>query len=134
MLDIAREGHKESMLKSYKFESQPVPVQQIETDVKKIPFEIAAPPGNTLQVGQPAQFAVKLTRESRATRAMMYLWTAEAVADGLGFRVLGTGSPGTFVVPASVATNFPAVLSIHLTALNAFGKAYAVDRVYQLNK
>lgn len=134
VLDIAREGHKESMLKSYKFESQPVPVQQIETDVKKIPFEIAAPPGNTLQAGQPAQFAVKLTRESRATRAMMYLWTAEAVADGLGFRVLGTGSPGTFVVPASVATNFPAVLSIHLTALNAFGKAYAVDRVYQLNK
>ena len=134
VLDIAREGHKESMLKSYKFESQPVPVQQIETDVKKIPFEMAAPPGNTLLAGQPAYFAVKLTRESRATRAMMYLWTAEAVADGLGFRVLGTGSPGTFVVPASLAVNFPAVLSIHLTALNAFGKAYAIDRVYQLTK
>jgi hypothetical protein len=134
VLDIAREGHKESMLKSYKFESQPVPVQQIETDVKKIPFEIVAPPGNTLQAGQPAQFAVKLTRESRATRAMTYLWTAEAVADGLGFRVLGTGSPGAFAIPASVAVNFPAVLSIHLTALNAFGKAYAMDRVYQLNK
>jgi hypothetical protein len=38
------------------------------------------------------------------------------------------------VVPASVAANFPAVLSIHLTALNANGKAYAADRVYQLSQ
>jgi hypothetical protein len=48
--------------------------------------------------------------------------------------VLGTGSPGTFVVPPSIAENFPAVLSVHLTALNANGKAYQADRVYQLNK
>ena len=53
---------------------------------------------------------------------------------GRGFRVLGTGSPGTFVIPPSVAANFPAVLSVHLTALNANGKAYATDRVYQLIK
>lgn len=134
VLDIAREGHKESMLKSYKFESQPVPVQVVETDAKKIPFEIVSPPGNSLQSGKPATFSVKLTRQSRATRDMMYLWTGEVVADGRGFRVLGTGSPGTFIVPSSIAENFPAVLSVHLTALNAFGKAYAMDRVYQLNK
>ena len=133
VLYIAREGHKEAMLKSYKFESRPVPVQEIETDAKKIPFEIDAPSGNTLEAGKPAQFSVKLTRQTRATRAMMFLWTGEVVADGRGFRVLGTGSPGTFVVPASVAANFPAVLSIHLTALNANGKAYAADRVYQLD-
>jgi hypothetical protein len=65
---------------------------------------------------------------------MMYLWSGEAVSDGRGFRVLGTGSPGTFVIPASVAANFPAVLTLHVTALNANGKAYAADRVYQLNK
>ena len=68
VLYIAREGHKESMLKSYKFESRPVPVQEIETDVKKIPFEIVAPSGNTIEAGKPAQFSVKLTRENRATR------------------------------------------------------------------
>jgi hypothetical protein len=134
VLYIGREGHKESMLKSYKFESRPVPVQVIETDVTKMPFAIVAPAGNTLQAGQPAQFSVKLTRENRATREMLYLWSGEVAADGRGFRVLGTGSPGTFVVPASLAENFPAVLSIHLTALNAHGKAYAADRVYQLNK
>jgi hypothetical protein len=49
-------------------------------------------------------------------------------------RVLGTGSPGSFVIPPSIALNFPAVLSIHLAALNANGKAYSADRVVQLNK
>jgi hypothetical protein len=134
VLYIAREGHRDSMGKSYKFESRPVPVQEIETDLKKIPFEIVAPPGTALQAGKPAQFSVKLTRETRATRAMLYLWTGEVVADGHGLRVFGTGSPGTFVVPASIAENFPAVLSVHVTALNANGKAYQTDRVYELNK
>ena len=132
VLYIAREGHKESMAKSYKFESRPVPVQEIETDAKKIPFEIAAPPDNTIIAGVPTQFLAKLTRQTRATRAMMFLWSGEVVADGRGFRVFGTGSPGTFIVPASVAANFPAVLSVHVTALNANGKAYQADRVYQL--
>lgn len=134
VLYIAREGHKESMLKSYKFESRPVPVQEIETDPKKVPFQIVAPPGNMLVAGVPTRFSAKLTRESRATRTMMFLWTGEVVADGRGFRVLGTESPASFVVPASVAANFPAVLSLHLTALNALGKAYQTDRVYQLEK
>jgi hypothetical protein len=134
VLYIAREGRKESMAKSYKFESRPVPVQEIETDLKKIPFEIAAPPGNMLVAAVPTGFSVKLTRATRATRAMLYLWTGEVAADGRGFRVLGTGSQGTFLVPASVAANFPAVLSVHLTALNANGKAYQADRVYDLAK
>ena len=132
VLYIAREGHKEGMLKSYKFESRPVPVQEIETDLKKIPFEIAGPPGNALEAGKLVPFSVRLTRETRATRAMMFLWSGEVAADGRGFRVLGAGSSGTFSVPASIAANFPAVLSIHLTALNANGKAYQTDRVYQL--
>ena len=134
VLYIAREGHRDSMGKSYKFESRPVPVQEIETDLKKVPFEIVAPSGTALQAGKPAQFSVKLTRENRATRAMLYLWTGEVVADGHGFRVLGTGSSGTLVVPASIAESFPAVLSVHVTALNANGKAYQMDRVYELSK
>lgn len=134
ILDIAREGHKESMLKSYYFDSQPVPVQVIETDTKKIPFEIDGPAGNSLQTGKPAQFSAKLTRQSHATRDMMFLWTGEVAADGRGFRVLGTGESGTFAVPPSIAANYPAVLSVHLLAMNAFGKAYQLDRVYQLNQ
>ncbi len=134
VLHIAREGHMESMLKSYKFDSQPVPVQEIETNPQKVPFVIAEPGSMDVQAGKPVRFSVKLTRETRATRSMMYLWTAEAPADGLGFRVLGTGSPGIFTVPPVIAASFPAVLTVHLTALNALGKAYTVDRVYQLEK
>ena len=40
---------------------------------------------------------------------MMYLWTGEVVADGQGFRVLGTGKEGTLKMPAGIAKNFPAV-------------------------
>ncbi|MBZ5610716.1 MAG: DUF5060 domain-containing protein [Acidobacteriia bacterium] len=135
VLLVAREGRKESMLKSYKFDSREVPlVQEIETNPQKVPFTIVEPAGNTLKAGTPVRFAVKLTRETRATRAMLYLWTAEVASDGQGFRVIGTGSPGSFVIPPSVALHFPAVLAIHLSALNANGKAYAADRAYELDK
>lgn len=133
VLLIAREGRLESMLKSYKFESRQVPVQEIETNPQKVPYVIAEPSGD-IQTGKPVRFAAKLTRETRATRDMLFLWTGEVASDGRGFRVLGTGSSATFTVPASMAANFPAVLSIHLTALNANGKAYSADRVYQLTK
>ncbi len=133
VLLVAREGRLESMRKSYKFESRPVPVQEIETNPQKVPYVIAEPSGD-IQAGKPARFAAKLTRETRATRDMMFLWTGEVASDGRGARVLGTGSAPTVVVPATMAASFPAVLSIHLTALNANGKAYSADRVYQLNK
>jgi hypothetical protein len=134
VLLVAREGRKESMLKSYKFDSREVPlVQELETNPAKVPYTIVDPAVNTLDAGKPAKFSAKLTRETRATRSMMFLWTGEVAADGQGLRVLGTGSPGSFVIPAGIALNFPAVLSIHLTALNANGKAYSADRVVQLN-
>ena len=134
VLMIAREGRKESMLRSYKFDSRPVPVQEIETSTQKVPYDLAEPSTDPLIVSLPAAFSVKLKRETRATRQMMYLWTGDVAADGQGFRVLGTGSKGSLVIPPSIATNYPAVLSIRVTALNANGKAYSADKVYQLNK
>lgn len=134
VLLIAREGRKESMLRSYKFESRDVPVQELEVSPAKVPYAIVEPSVDTLQVGKPAQFAAKVTRSTRATRSMTYLWTGEVAADGRGWRVIGTGSPGSFTIPESIATNYPAVVSVHLTALNANGKLYSTDRVYQLNK
>ena len=135
VLLVAREGRKESMLKSYKFDSREVPlVQEIETNPQKVPYVIVEPSGNTLDGGKPVKFSAKLTRETRATRSMMFLWIGEVSIDGQGWRVLGTGSPGSYVIPPSIALNFPAVLSIHLMALNANGKAYSADRVFQLNK
>src|SRR5690348_18006360 len=51
---------------------------------------------------------------TRATRAMTYLWTGEVASDGRGFRVIGTGAPGAFIIPESIATNYPAILTVHL--------------------
>jgi len=134
VLSVAREGHLESMLKSYKFDSRPVPVQEIEQSTQKVPFEIAEPSSDTLSVGQPVKFSTKLKRETRATRSMMYLWTGEVSTEGQGFRVLGTGAQGTFRIPPVLASHFPAAISIRVSALNANGKAYSQDKIYQLSK
>lgn len=134
VLMIAREGRKESMLRSYKFDSALVPVQEVETNPQKLPYDLVEPSTDPLIVSLPTPYSVKRKRETRATREMMYLWTGEVAADGQGFRVLGTGGKGTFSVPPSIATNYPAVLSIRVTALNANGKAYSMDKVYQLKK
>ena len=120
------------MLRSYKFESRPLPVQEIEMNPQKVPYEVAEPAGDTVSIGSPPGFAVKLKRETRATRAMMFLWTGEVVADGQGYRVLGTGKDGKLSIPRNLAKNFPAVLNIRVAALNANGKAYAIDKVYTL--
>lgn len=134
VLLVAREGRKESMLKSYKFDSRPVPVQELEANPQKVPYTIAEPSVRELKVDTPVRFAVKLTRETRATRSMMYLWTGEVAADGQGTRVLATGAQGSLVIPAGIAVRFPAVLSVHITALNANGKAYTTDRVFTITK
>ena len=135
VLLVSREGHKESMNRSYRFDSREVPlVQTIENDPKKVPFAIDAPSDHTLPAGKPVQFSAKITRQTRATGSMMFLWTAEVPTDGEGFRVIGAGSPGSFTIPVNIAQNFPAVLAVHLSALNAHGKAYALDRVYELAK
>jgi Domain of unknown function (DUF5060)/Protein of unknown function (DUF4038) len=135
VLWVARQGHLESMLKSYKLVSRDVPlVQTIEANPQKVPYVIAEPSVDAIPCGKPVRFSAKLTRETRATREMMYLWTAEVASDGRGFRVLGTGSSASFAVPPSIAARFPAVLNVRLTALNAYGKAYTASRVYQLTQ
>lgn len=130
LLLISREGRKESMARSYKFESRPVLMQEIET--QKVPFTIVEPAGDSLKASVPAPFGVKLTRETRATRSMMFLWTGEVVSGGHGFRVLGAGAQGTFKIPVELTGQLPSVLNVRVTALNANGKAYAVDKVFQL--
>ncbi len=48
ILQVPREGHKESMLRSYRFESVDPPVQEIETDPSKLPFQIVDPAGDEI--------------------------------------------------------------------------------------
>jgi hypothetical protein len=136
VLHIERPGRKESMLKRYKFDSREYPLQlQIpEQTVEKVPFDVVEPSGDKLTVSVPYKYAVKLKRQTRATRSMMYLWTGEVPSDALGSRVLGTGSEGEFRIPPSIAKKLPNVLSLRVVGMNANGKVYIVDRVYTLSQ
>jgi len=132
VLRVSREGHKEGMLKSYKFDSRPVPVQEVEQNPLKVPYEITAPAGTELALSRPAPFAVKIKRDTRATRSLLVEWTAEVPLAGEGYRVVGSGKEGTLSIPRSLANQYPAVMSLHLMLLNANGKAYTLDKVYKL--
>jgi hypothetical protein len=132
VLQVPREGHMKGMLKSYYFESQSPPVQEIEINSDKTPFEIAEPAGDIIDVSKAIPFAIKLTRPNRATRVMQYVWSGEVVANGQGARVLAIGADGTFQFPMNLIQHFPADLTLRLMAINANGKAYEIDKVYQL--
>ncbi|MEK7406584.1 MAG: DUF5060 domain-containing protein [Acidobacteriota bacterium] len=132
VLHIFREGRKEGMLRSYKFESRPILMQEVELNPQKLPFEIVAPAEDTISLSKPPKYAVKVTRDTRATRSMMWLWTGEVTADGQGYRVLGTGAEGTFRIRRNMVKNLPAVLAVRLYGMNANGKVYALDKVYKL--
>jgi hypothetical protein len=131
VLHISREGRKEGMLRSYKFESRPFLMQEVESGVKLVPYEIAEPAAQELSVSRPPKYSTKLKRESRATRSMFYLWTGEVAANNQGYRVIGTGDSGTLRLPRMFAETSPSVISVRVYGMNANGKVYFTDRVYR---
>ncbi len=132
VLHLSRDGRKEGMRKSYKFESMRNDMQEPEMTPERVPFTIAEPATDKLSISRPVKFAAKLKRDTRATRQMLYLWTAEVVSGGEGLRVIGTGAEGQISLTEDIARKFPATANIRLSAINANGKAYALDRVVQL--
>lgn len=132
VLHISREGTKEGMLKSYKFESRPVPVQEVEQAPEKTPFEIALPGEGDVSISHPPYYAIKVKRETRATRALLVEWTLEAAVNGEGYRVVGSGREGTMQIPRLIADRLPAVATLRISVLNANGKAYIADKVVRL--
>jgi hypothetical protein len=125
-LRVVREERLEGMNKSYKFESRDIVLQEVESNTPKVPFEIEQPTGD-ISLSKPAPYSAKLTRESRATRSMMWLWVGEVAAGKQGYRVLATGQKGTFAVPQDIAKEYPAVMHLRLYGMNANGKVYARD-------
>jgi hypothetical protein len=134
VLRVSREGHKEGMLKSYKFESRRIEMQVTEQTLQKVPFEITQPVGPGISQSAPQPFAARITHETRATRSMMYLWTGEATVDGLGYRVIGTGAKGILHFAPHMAATYPAIMGLRLYGMNANGKVYSLDKTYQLDK
>lgn len=132
VLHISREGEKAGMLKSVKFESRDVPIQEITLAGEKPVFDIPEPEKNEVSLAHPPKISLKVRKDTRATRSLLIEWTAEVSADGEGYRVIGTGKEGTLKVPPSIVKNLPAVLSLHANIVNANGKAYMVDRILRL--
>lgn len=132
VLFLSREGKKESMLRSYKFESRPILMQELESSVQKVPFEISEPGKDDISLSNAPRYQVKLKRETRGTREMMYLWTGDVVADGQGFRVVGTGPQGKMRLTDDMVQKFPAVFNLRLYGMNANGKVYLTDKILTL--
>ena len=133
VLHVVREGHLTGMNKSYRFESRDIVLQEIESNSPKVPFAIEQPSGD-IAVPLPTPYAAKITRETRATRWMMWLWTGEVAADGQGYRVIGTGQKGTLWPLAGLAKKFPAIMHLRLYGMNANGKVYTLDAALGLNQ
>jgi len=84
-------------------------------------------------MSNPPRYQVKMKRETRGTRTMQYMWTAEVVADGQGSRVVGTGAQGKMRITPDMAQKFPAVFNLRLYGMNANGKIYLTDKILTLN-
>jgi hypothetical protein len=134
VLHLAREGEKKSLARSYRFESRDVLLQEVELNPAKMPFDIVQPSADILSLKNPGNFSIKLKKDTRATRTMLFLWTGEVAADEQSFRVIGTGAEGTFQIPGNLARRFPASLHLRLTAMNAYGKIFVSERNVQLTK
>jgi hypothetical protein len=135
ILHLSRDGKKEGMLKSYKFESWPIAVQEPERSPQKATFELTKPaPDTVLTAGQPAPFQIKLKKQTPGTRRMTYILVGEIVRDGQGNRILATGAEGTLAVPANLLSQSEGVINVRVAALNAPGKVYLIDYIFSVKK
>jgi hypothetical protein len=134
VLYVRRDGRKESMNRSYKLESKRPVVQTAEVNRNEVPFEIQLPSDAELTAGAALEFNATLKKDTRLTRQMIWLWTGEAPASGLGYRVLGASQFGQFTIPADISRQYPTTFFVRLLGLDGNGKLFASDRVYTLKK
>jgi hypothetical protein len=133
VLTVPRDGEKQNMAKYYYFESVDPPIQEVEVDASKAPFEVVEPAGDSLSLSDPIPYSVKITRANRASRTVQYAWWGESVASGEGARLLGVGASGKSDSLAKYAPDAPN-LNLRVEAINANGKAYEIDKVYELKR
>jgi hypothetical protein len=132
VLHVVREGRVAGMNRSFKFESRDIVLQEVENTAAKVPFAIEQPAGD-VSMSKPAPFAAKVTRETRATRSILWLWMGDVAADHQGYRVVATGQKGEMTLPRDIAVNFPALMHLRLYGMNANGKVYETDAGIRIN-
>jgi hypothetical protein len=133
VLHVVREGTLAGMARSYKFESQDIVLQEVESSPEKVVFELDRPQG-ALPVSKPVPYAARLKKATRGTRSMMWLWTGEVFADRQGYRVLAAAQQGEMRIPPSLATQYPATMLMRIYAMNALGKVYLVSKGFDLTQ
>jgi len=140
VLHLVRPGRLASLARDYKFESRnseedsralPIVLQEVELDPAKAPFETGQIP-ESISLHIPAPYAIKVTKDTKAARSMMWLWTGEVAAGGQGYRVLATAPSGTLEPPRDTVGDLPADLLLRLYGMNAYGKVYLVTKACQL--
>jgi hypothetical protein len=132
VLRVAREGRVAGMNKSYKFESREIVLQEVESNSAKVPFAIEQPK-SAVSITKASPYEAKITRATRATRTMRFLWMGEVAADRQGYRVLATGAKGEFKPPAGIARSYPTTMHLRLYGMNANGKVYELDSALDIN-
>jgi hypothetical protein len=142
ILRVARLSRIEGMNKSFKFESRmdkdeenylPIALQDVEANTPKVPFVIEQPTGD-VSAAKPVTFSAKITKESRGTRYMMWVWTGDASAGAQGYRVLATSQNATVALPPDLTATYPATMHLRLYGMNSLGKVYEVDTGCGLNQ
>lgn len=133
ILYVYREGEIQSR-KAYFFDSRqtPIQIQELEVNPEKMPYEVARPMEGEVSATGSRDFSLRITRPGRGTRTLLVEWTGEITASGEGYRVIGVGREGTFSIPDALWHNAPASMLVHVYILNAYGKIYGIDKVYEL--
>ena len=136
LLHLSRDGHKVSMRKSYKFESQFNQLQEAENSPAHVPFVLETPKADetTLVAGTSVPFQINVKKPTKGTRRMLYLITGEVVLDGAGARVLCSGDHGQLTVPAEMLRGNEGVMNVRVEGLNAAGKLYVLDLVFPVKR
>lgn len=135
ILHLSRDGRKEGMARSYKFEARKILLQDPEYNPRNMPFELLLPKtGDTINAGEPVRFEIKTTKQTAGTRRMTYLLKGDVPAGGQGFQYLASGAEGTFTLPEWVFKSGPTSMTLRIFALNAPGKLYSIDTVLTVKK
>ena len=94
MLHVVREGRVAGMNKSYKFESREIVPAGSRVEQRQSAVRDRSAQDASSRFRRPLPYAAKITRETRATRSMLWLWMGDVAADHQGYRVIATGQKG----------------------------------------
>src|SRR5262249_59595512 len=86
VLRLSREGKKESMLKSFRFEAKRVELQEVEQSSQKVPFEVIEASGDAVALSKAAPYTAEVKSGAPPTPSTMGLFTRGSASARRGLR------------------------------------------------